>query len=391
MNRDQLLEILDKNEIAVWQRDLPGGGTVVVSQYGARILGLFPCCAGSSRSSLWVNPHLAGILSGKALDWDNDGDGAGGIGGDRLWVSPEQNFYYHKPAAFEDWFAQSQMDPGSYRIVETGAQGIRLRNSFDLEDILRGVVFHDVKAERFFTALENPLLGWDDPKVDGKELGYAGLEVTDQIEVPGEKDAEPLLCPWNLTQVPMPSQGGSGTVVVPTGRRATPIGYFGDIPPDRIRVHSDHAIFRIDGQRVTKLGILAEDLPMDRPAQIAYLRPVITRNLIGHSEENDSSALKWSLIVRESSDVARDSAEALDPAAANPNGPRGVLQSYNSGGNDKIQFGEIEMQFKPLVRDTDGVWRRVARSRVMAWFGDHEEILRVASRVLGVSNIDLFG
>ncbi|MFP4380555.1 MAG: DUF6786 family protein [Candidatus Sumerlaeia bacterium] len=390
MNRDQLLEILDKNDIPIWQKELEGGTTIVVTQYGARLLGLFPCCVGSSRSVLWVNPNLASILSGKAENWDVDGEGNGGIGGDRLWVSPEQNYFYKDPENFEEWYAQLQMDPGDYKKSAEEGPGVCFQNRYDLHDGLLDIDYEDVLSERQFQVLDNPLKNAADFKDMWKEVGFAGVEINDKIELAKKGDQAPVLCPWGLTQVPMAASGGSGTVIVPTGRKASPIGYFGDIPSDRIRLHDDQLVFRVDGQKVTKLGVLAEDLPQEGPVQIAYMRPVITRTTVGMASDTDSGALQWALLIRESDDVPRSSDEAIDPAKADPEGPRGVIQSYNSGPAGKIMFGEIEMQFRPLQQEKDKVWRSKATSRILAYFGPYEMIQKIAMERLNISQLDLF-
>jgi hypothetical protein len=63
----------------------------------------------------------------------------------------------------------------------------------------------------------------------------------------------PVACPWGLTQVVPPGGQASGTVIVPTAHRAQPIGYFGPLGEDRLRVYDDQVIFRIDAAKVAKL------------------------------------------------------------------------------------------------------------------------------------------
>ena len=392
MNRDQLLEVLEKHGVPSFLHNMAGGGTIVAAQHGARVLGVFPCREGRSGSAVWINPHIEAIVTGKAQDWK--GEGEGGTGGDRLWVSPERNYYYRKPQEFGEWFCPRAMDPGSYETVESTETSVLYRNRFDLQDLLHGWTLHGVVAERCLRILDNPFAARKSLAGVWRRAGYAGFEMVEKIEVPApRKGISPVLCPWGLTQVPPAAPGAVGTVIVPTGRRASPIGYFGPIPPDRIRVNDDHLIFRIDARRITKLGVLPEDLPADGPVRVAYLRPVLPDALAaasGDLPEADIEKGDWMLIVRESEDVARASADAMDPAKAAPDGPRGVIQSYNSGPPSNALFGEIEIQFPPVRKDANGAWRAKAASRFLAFHGSKADMLLIASQALGLKSLDLF-
>ena len=95
--------------------------------------------------------------------------------------------------------------------------------------------------------------------------------------------------------------------------------------------------------------------------------------------------------------MSRLPADALDPAKADPDGPCGGIQAYNSGPDEDDPaaphpcFGEIEMQLRPLRQDGDGAWRTRATTTLMAWQGARNDVLATARRVLGLSDIELFG
>lgn len=381
MNRDQLLELLDTYSLPAFQRDNSEGGTVVATVRGARILGLFPRREGTSANALWTSMNIQEILSGSQKDWEGDGEGS--VGGDRLWVSPERNYYYRKPAGFEEWFTPLQMDPGHYRQTSGDGTSVAYENTFDLVDQLCHVTHAGVKTSRALKMLANPLAS------ESGGAGYVGVETEECVEVARGDGPRPVLCPWGLTQVPPPFENGPGTVVIPTGRRAAPIGYFGPIGEDRLRVSDDHVVFRVDAKKVCKVGVAAEDLPSSGPARIAYLSPVLAA---GPGAPRPKAG-EWLLLVRESSDVARSSDDAIDPAKADPDGRRGVIQAYNNGpgaSDDYARFGEIEAQYLPVREDTGNVWRSRVTSRLMAYEGDKESILAIASKLLGLPGIDLF-
>ena len=55
--------------------------SVIVSEYGGRLLGLFP--KNDVFSLLWVNPEIKNVIKSRQRD----------IGGDRYWISPERAFF----------------------------------------------------------------------------------------------------------------------------------------------------------------------------------------------------------------------------------------------------------------------------------------------------------
>ncbi|MBN1866198.1 hypothetical protein JW916_02785 [Candidatus Sumerlaeota bacterium] len=389
MNRDQLLEVMDQYKIPVLQRDVSTGGTIVAARRGARILGLFPSRRGTCSSALWINPNIEALLSGKAADWS--GDGEGGLGGDRLWVSPERNFYYEKPSSFEGWFCPLEMDPGAYGETQSDAASTTWENRLDLKDRYRGLTLSDVTMRRNIRVLENPFSeSGPGPETWGR-AGYVGVETIDEIEIPSSQSVASALCPWGLTQVVPPPAPGAGTVVVPTRSGARPVHYFGPVPSDRLRVGSDHVTFRIDALSITKIGIRPEDLRPDVPRRIGYLAPAQPDPTSGGKAKSRSG--NWVVVVRESTDVVRSATDALDPAKADPDGPRGVVQSYCSGPNGRSEwarFGEIEMQHVPLRQDASGAWKSRATSRLLAFEGAQSDILAIACHVLGIYSIDLF-
>ena len=381
MNRDQLLETIEKHGVPLFQRDDKEGGTIVTIPRGARVIGLFPSSQGNSACAMWINPNIQNILAGTAEDWE--GEGAGSIGGERLWVSPERNFFYKDSKTFDTWMCQLPMDPGEYEELASDDESVLYQNVLDLNDGLRGVTYRNVTMRRRIQAIEAPC-----PESACTGLAYAGVQITDEVIFP-EADEDPRACPWSLTQITPSRNGASGTVIVPTGRRAEPVGYFGEIPADRLRVADDHVAFRIDARDIYKLGLRAEDLPSEGPARIAYMKNVFSASIGG---EHPSNTGEWLLVIKESEDVARTNADAVDPALADPDGPRGVIQSYNGGPKEPGDtgypvFGEIEMQFRPLRQDAKGAWSSKATHRLLAFQGSREAIVAAAETLLGVRDI----
>lgn len=377
MNRDQLLEILEKHNVPAVTFESAEGGVAICTQRGARVLGVFPCGKGGSPNAVWVNPHIEAVLNGTASDWE--GQGEGGMGGDRVWVSPERNYYYSEPKTFGGWFCQLDMDPGKYETTAGQAGSVTYRNRFSLKDVLNGTLLENVTLERRISPAANPLA---DAALKAK-LAYVGLDSVETLELPGA-GAAPSLCPWTLIQVPVAVNDAAATVIVPTARTAAPIGYFGELPHDRYVIFCDHVLYKIDSKLVTKLAIRAEDLPSEGPIRVAYVRAA-NGNAECHGARDEAS---WQLLVLESESVARDSKDAIDPAKADPDGARGVVQSYNNGAPGQAMFGEIELQHLP-VKAEGGLFKSVAHCRMYSFQGGKEDILAAAGALLNLGRVDV--
>jgi len=71
--------------------------------------------------------------------------------------------------------------------------------------------------------------------------------------------------------------------------------------------------------------------------------------------------------------------ECLDVAKADPLGPKGCVQSYNSGSD--LCFGEIELHFKPGVRIKDSLVS-YADYEMKVFAGKRGEVLRVLKKII---------
>ena len=288
---------------------------VVICERGARVLGIF---LDSSPNLLWVNPRLEDVFSKN--DWN--------IGGLRLWISPERNFFYRRPESFEEWFCPEGIDPGEYKIAEVNLGKAVFEGRIQANDNLLGARL-EAQVRREIKLLES-------------RKGFMRLRIVDALV--GDYPAR--VNPWALAQVPI-SEMGAGTVLVPVRRGAEPIHYFTEIPRDRLRVSSDHISFKIDGQYVSKLGIRPEDLRGPELGAIAYVSRIGKR--------------MWSALMLRSHDIPSSQEDCLDVPKRDPNLPRAAIQSYNSGPESfpDIRFGEIELQLAPTINISGRIVARV--------------------------------
>ncbi|MDW8034017.1 MAG: hypothetical protein RMI79_03655 [Nitrososphaerota archaeon] len=329
LNREQLIDALKEVSRVVELRN--NVGSVIVSEYGARILGVF---IGGRQNPLWVSNKPQETIINK--DWK--------IGGNRLWISPERNFFYKKPDEFEDWFCPTQLDPGDWKIIHSDARSVVLEEEVELEDFI-GKTKVSVSLSRLIMLRET----------DVKGLNCIRLRIRDSlIARNGIKEGLNL---WSITQV---RPGKAGTVIIPVRPKAKPVHYFGMIPKNRLKVSRNHVSFKIDGMAVYKLGVMPEDMPNPGHSVIFYY--------VEHGKNDVFLILMRTLMAPENQE------ECLDVAKANPSGPKGCVQSYNS--DKDLCFGEMELHFKPAVK-VKNTWISYADYDIEVFSGNRGEILKI--------------
>ena len=247
---------------------------ILLSEAGARILGI---TVDNSPNILWINPSLEEVL--KKEEWN--------IGGLRVWVSPERNFFYKKPESFEEWFCPKGLDPNNYKVLETSKYGVSFLGEIEAYDYmcgtwLKGFIRRDIRI------------------LEGDEVAKLVVRENLLAKYMGNVNL------WALAQV---KPGNHGTVIVPVKRNVKPLHYFGPIPSERLIVKEDHVAFKIDSQEIYKLAIRPEDLPLEKGVIIAFITEL---------EKN-----VWGLIALRSWDLPRSQEECLDVPKADPEGERG--------------------------------------------------------------------
>lgn len=329
------------------------GSTAVISEYGGRILGLFP--KNDCFNLLWVNSNIQEVTKSRTHE----------IGGERYWISPERDFFYKKPESFEDWECQSSLDPANYEILWSSETSCTVSSNIFIlnqrtKQGTRGEITRQIKliAEPYTTG-----------------ISYCGVEILDDCILyrPNMK-----VNGWSLTQVISGGLNAPGTVLIPTKSNPTPLSYFSLIPDDRLKVSDTHITFKIDVNEIYKLAIRPEDINFERHAKIGYVVK------IPQSEE-------YFFIVKISEDIPEKQSECFDVARDHPNSEIGVIQSYNSDSPNKpiLGFGEIELQLKPFTT-TDNTSHGKATHQLFGYSGTKEEILMVVEKYLGIVDPYLF-
>ena len=132
-----LRELLSAQGVACAELAGTEGGRLLVTNSSARLLSL---TTGDGGEHLWQHEALAAgePVPARASDgWVN-------MGGDRIWLAPELDFFVSDRARLEETYAvPAAIDPGAYAL-EVGETEARLRAECTLRDHARGVEFRCV-------------------------------------------------------------------------------------------------------------------------------------------------------------------------------------------------------------------------------------------------------
>ncbi|HSA00513.1 MAG TPA: hypothetical protein P5055_07215 [Candidatus Paceibacterota bacterium] len=206
----------------------------------------------------WINREL--IASGKILEHINPFGGE-----DRFWMGPEGgqfSIFFARGAKFElsDWHTPPVLDTVPWKTVHHAGQQARFVSEFTLTNYA-GTRF--VVAAAREVRLLNPDAVWQKFGVRAPNgLSVVAYESDNQVTNMGQTDWKKetgLLSIWILG---MFNPSPSATIVVPIQPGAeSQLGvkvtsdYFGQIPPERLKVKDSVIFFSADGKFRSKIGI----------------------------------------------------------------------------------------------------------------------------------------
>ncbi len=236
MNYDKTAAYLQ--DLGVPTLELRAGGTrALLTPLGARVMAI--AGEGWSRNPIFVHPGLAPFRG----QFSSSFVGGHGIGGDRLWLSPEYRYHWNGAPSLTD-FSRYQppgaVDPGTYRIEARTDRSVAL----SMRGELRGGVRFEVSR---CIALQAPR---DVPP--GIEM--VGLRYRHEIALlDGPADAQLGL--WSVLQVP-----AGGRMIVPTrDAEARPRACLGSAGA-RMRAASGRLTWDVTGDAFAKIALRADDI-----------------------------------------------------------------------------------------------------------------------------------
>ena len=338
-----LIELTDNHE-----------GSVVISEYGGRLLGLFP--KEKVPSLLWINPNITEIIKARER----------GIGGDRYWISPEREFFYEDPKNWQGWFCPPGLDPAMYDILDNNTRSCNLSSPITIKSQITKAIYSG-EITRQIRVIKEPIK---------TGISYCGVEFLDDcvLYYPNLK-----INSWSLACVISGGADNPGTVLIPVKPKSKPLSYFRTIPNDRLQVTDNGIAFKIDVDDIYKLAVRPEDIDFSRKAKIGYVLNIPDSDYYG-------------FIVKLSDDLPRSQVDCFDAARDHPDGEIGVIQSYNSESPEKpriLKYGELELQLNKF-NTIDDASHGKATHQIIGYVGEKDEILEIIEKYLGINQPYLF-
>ena len=336
--------INDLTKASIPIRQLHGRGVVAVTLAAGRIVAL--AFSQEGPNLLWTNPELADTEKVKAAPDKLPG----GLGGDRLWFSPELRYHWTgKPdwRGLSNYYVPSVTDPGQYAYIDDAPDRVTLAAKGRLLVQGRSDEYLDFAVERQIRLTDSPL-PLDHPLMHG--VDYVGVQTAHKLTIEGNNGAGEIDL-WHVLQTPVGS-----ILIVPLrqGHKTEPLSYG---LPGGWQTTAASVIWRIEGKANAKLGIAAEALTG---------RAAILREL---------SFDRWCLIVRQF---------PADMAARYGDHPEGVPrddQVFQAW--DGLGFGEMEYH-SPVLSTADGVRTLHDADELWAFGGTGRSIAALARSLLDV-------
>lgn len=327
-------------------------GVAFITDYGARVLGLFP--AMDMPNCLWIPERIDSLMCEE--NWL--------VGGERLWISPERNFYYENPRDFEGHKVPAGMDPGEFKKTDN----LTFRTQYPLFDFIRNKTYDECYSQRSFKLKTDPF---------NSGLAFVGVEISDEM---GLSEPNIDFCCWTLSMIYTCGAEQPGTALYPINEGGAILSYFDPIPQEQAEIIGDYARFKIDANGIYKFSLKPEDMVFDNKTKAVYVSPY-----------PDSD--QWFCVIKRSDDMPRTQNECVDPAKGNPDGPRGAIQSYNNGpgfADELLPFGEIELQLaKGISQDEQTISK--GSHELLCYAGTKNNILSIAQQALqNKSEIQLY-
>ncbi|MFX1274914.1 MAG: DUF6786 family protein [Promethearchaeota archaeon] len=328
-------------------------GSIIISEYGGRVLGLFPLI--NEYSLLWINPSIKSSIESKDFL----------IGGERYWISPERTYFYKDPENFKEWFCPNGIDPANYVITKSSQNECILASKISL--------INQFNKERYNGEITRKIRLINEPINIG--LNYIGIEIIEDCIV----DVQNIeMNGWSLAQCITGGANSPGTVLIPTKTNPKLLSYFRIIPDDRREIGENYIAFKIDAADIYKLAVRPEDIDFNRSAKIGYFLKIPNSD-------------KYGFLIKLSDDIPKNQDQCFDVARDRHDSERGVIQSYNdeSSSPSIVSFGEIELQLNSFTTWKNGS-RSTAKHELFGYIGEKEEIFDVIAKYLGINNPKIY-
>ena len=347
--QNQVQQRLDENNVPYAILLLGNGASVLICQYGGRILG--PFLTQDSGALFWLND----VWKERTAFHNFIAERGWNLGGERMWVAPEIQYFVRDRQDFLGSYSlQPELDPGQYRLTQIHASTWQLQQHMNLAVYSAGDSPKLLTATRQIRPAPNPLdaLSACDALMAG--VVYAGYEQA--ITLSDSAPNHVLSATWSLIQVKP-----GGDVLIPASPMVETTVY---IPPAQSNfqtIANGHVRIPITGRSSFKVGFKAAHVT----GRAAYVQALSDGRvaLFVRNFHNNPSAIY-----------------AEEPA----NLPGGIGQStfvYNDDGN-LGGFGELEC-LGQAIGGQSGSSQQTDLLQLWMYVGDKTRINNIATHLLG--------
>ena len=238
---------LDENGIRYEKLQLQGGAFILVSDRGGRIFG--PFLAEGEESLFWANGAFTGADTFQGFmrsgDWN--------LGGDRIWIAPEIQFYVKDRTKYwETIFVPPAVDPGTYTLQFDG-QICTLSQRIGLQayNIASGETA--LELTRQIQTAENPLRSLKGCDELIKNVQFSGFQ--QQVTLRSESGQHIYAEAWNLSQL-----NPGGKIYICAVPAAQHVDYYEPVTEEYMTRGVNYVSFRVTGDRRYKIGLKAAHL-----------------------------------------------------------------------------------------------------------------------------------
>jgi len=331
--RDEAEQALRKIELTFHSLETDEGGwAILVPELGAKVL-----AAGVDEENVfWVSDRLE--------------KGAWCVGGQRTWLAPELGVKGFFGTGVEDWQVPPELDPGSYRRIETSAGDLAFRsdltiNRLDGLSISLGIV----RSVRLETVQEGVFIPGIRIRINSRLINRMDRVLEEEVGL------------WSIVQAPADV---TGTFLVPVNKAGPGESYrlyFGELPSGWLIETPTLLYLKARAGKWFKIGIPASM----STGTLGLLRP-------SRLDENSILTIMRCQLEPSARYIDKPPLQEVD------NGD--VLQCYNSPDAENLNFCELEAH-TPAVRLLPGA-EQSSEIEIMVFKDDSERISHLVRKLV---------
>lgn len=317
-----------------------------------------------------------GYLNYPALESEEVNEHMNGYGGEnRFWIGPEGGQYsvFFRPGTeqvYDHWHTPRAIDVEPWQVISSDKRSVRLTKEMQVENYRGTLLRLAIDREIRLLSPEDIRRIWAMEPDDGvRTVAYATCNRIRNLNDFAWTEQTGTICMWILDMFPVAS--GALTIVPFVEGPETLLGkiattdYFGEIPPDRIRIEDGVLYLKTDGKYRSKLGMN----PKRTKAVAANYNPE-SRCLTVTTFDVDPDAVylnqEWN--------------PAKDPLAGD------AMNAYNDG---PLEDGSIMGPFLEIESASPAAFlkpgeRQVHHHNVFHFVGEEKALDTVSRSVLGV-------